>query len=233
MLSGGARARACSLFQVASSFSHMLNLHNLTEEVNASHTERAVRLGEVHGGTRSTRLAQGAAPQAHPHSTAPGPLAPSLCARAQVENPIRTTNKSLIRLTTSHGYKGEDVYKVRAMALLTQRDFAAEAHSWSGTPGSSAAGRHQGKSTPLRDAAPPACVPQRSSARVPCPPPKLRGAGAVQPDGGAGADGAPHPGAARQPAQEVRASAPRAGQPPHHAHEQLRKGAQGRGISPA
>jgi len=37
-----------SLFtQVASSFSHMLNLHNLTEEVNSSQTERAVRLGEV------------------------------------------------------------------------------------------------------------------------------------------------------------------------------------------
>lgn len=35
--------------QVASSFSHMLNLHNLTEEVNASHTESAVRRGEVSG----------------------------------------------------------------------------------------------------------------------------------------------------------------------------------------
>lgn len=35
--------------QVASSFSHMLNLHNLTEEVNSSQTERAVRLGEVRG----------------------------------------------------------------------------------------------------------------------------------------------------------------------------------------
>ena len=33
--------------QLASSFSHMLNLHNLTEEVNSSQTERAVRLGEV------------------------------------------------------------------------------------------------------------------------------------------------------------------------------------------
>ncbi len=33
--------------QVASSFSHMLNLHNLSEDVNASQTERAVRLGEV------------------------------------------------------------------------------------------------------------------------------------------------------------------------------------------
>lgn len=37
----------CACTQVASSFSHMLNLHNLTEEVNASQTERAVRLGEV------------------------------------------------------------------------------------------------------------------------------------------------------------------------------------------
>lgn len=33
--------------QVASSFSHMLNLHNLTEEVNSSQIGRAVRLGEV------------------------------------------------------------------------------------------------------------------------------------------------------------------------------------------
>lgn len=58
---------------VASSFSHMLNLHNLTEEVNATQTERAVRLGEV-------------------------------------ENPIRTTNKSLIKMTKVNGYKPEDVY---------------------------------------------------------------------------------------------------------------------------
>ncbi|PNH07125.1 Phosphoenolpyruvate carboxylase 1, partial [Tetrabaena socialis] len=34
---------------VASSFSHMLNLHNLTEEVNSSQIGRAVRLGEVEG----------------------------------------------------------------------------------------------------------------------------------------------------------------------------------------
>jgi len=59
---------------VASSFSHMLNLHNLTEEVNASQTERAVRLGEV-------------------------------------ENPIRTTNKSLLKLTQVNGATPEDVYK--------------------------------------------------------------------------------------------------------------------------
>ncbi|KAJ9513857.1 hypothetical protein QJQ45_020938 [Haematococcus lacustris] len=59
---------------VASSFSHMLNLHNLTEEVNASQTERAVRLGEV-------------------------------------ENPTRTTNRSLIRLTTVTGLKPEEVYQ--------------------------------------------------------------------------------------------------------------------------
>jgi len=59
---------------VASSFSHMLNLHNLTEEVNASQTERAVRLGEI-------------------------------------ENPTRTTNRSLIKLTSVNGYKPEDVYK--------------------------------------------------------------------------------------------------------------------------
>ncbi|KXZ55577.1 hypothetical protein GPECTOR_2g1126 [Gonium pectorale] len=32
---------------VASSFSHMLNLHNLTEEVNSSQIGRAVRLGEA------------------------------------------------------------------------------------------------------------------------------------------------------------------------------------------
>lgn len=38
---------ACATPQLASSFSHMLNLHNLTEEVNSSQTERAVRLGEV------------------------------------------------------------------------------------------------------------------------------------------------------------------------------------------
>lgn len=33
--------------QVASSFSHMLNLHNLTEEVANTQTERAGRMGEV------------------------------------------------------------------------------------------------------------------------------------------------------------------------------------------
>jgi len=59
---------------VASSFSHMLNLHNLTEEVNTAQSERAFRLGEI-------------------------------------ENPTRTTNKSLIKLTTTNGYKPEDVYK--------------------------------------------------------------------------------------------------------------------------
>lgn len=35
------------LRQVASSFSHMLNLHNLTEEVANTQTERAGRMGEV------------------------------------------------------------------------------------------------------------------------------------------------------------------------------------------
>ncbi|KAF5835589.1 phosphoenolpyruvate carboxylase [Dunaliella salina] len=59
---------------VASSFSHMLNLHNLTEEVNSSQTERAVRLGEV-------------------------------------ENPVRTTNKSLLKLTGVNGYSPEQVYQ--------------------------------------------------------------------------------------------------------------------------
>jgi hypothetical protein len=36
-----------SAAQVASSFSHMLNLHNLTEEVANTQTERAGRMGEV------------------------------------------------------------------------------------------------------------------------------------------------------------------------------------------
>lgn len=40
-------AADCSLLQVASSFSHMLNLHNLTEEVANTQTERAGRMGEV------------------------------------------------------------------------------------------------------------------------------------------------------------------------------------------
>lgn len=31
----------------------------------------------------------------------------------QVENPIRTTNKSLIKLTQVNGHKPEEVYKVR------------------------------------------------------------------------------------------------------------------------
>ncbi|GIL79818.1 hypothetical protein Vretifemale_9097 [Volvox reticuliferus] len=39
---------------VASSFSHMLNLHNLTEEVNSSQIGRAVRLGEMDSPTRDT-----------------------------------------------------------------------------------------------------------------------------------------------------------------------------------
>jgi len=59
---------------VASSFSHMLNLHNLTEEVNQSEMERAFRLVEM-------------------------------------ESPTRTTNKSLMRLTTEKGYSAEEVYK--------------------------------------------------------------------------------------------------------------------------
>lgn len=39
---------------VASSFSHMLNLHNLTEEVAATQTERAGRMGQLVLPTRST-----------------------------------------------------------------------------------------------------------------------------------------------------------------------------------
>ena len=35
--------------QVASAFSHMLNLHNLSEEVADNEEEHAVRLGEVSG----------------------------------------------------------------------------------------------------------------------------------------------------------------------------------------
>ncbi len=40
--------------QVASSFSHMLNLHNLTEEVANTQTERAGRMGQLQLPTRST-----------------------------------------------------------------------------------------------------------------------------------------------------------------------------------
>jgi hypothetical protein len=40
--------------QVASSFSHMLNLHNLTEEVANTQTERAGRMGQLTLPTRST-----------------------------------------------------------------------------------------------------------------------------------------------------------------------------------
>jgi hypothetical protein len=58
--------RAC--MQVASSFSHMLNLHNLTEEVNASQTERAVRLGEVRAHGKAS----------HPTPQSPAPCAPSV-----------------------------------------------------------------------------------------------------------------------------------------------------------
>jgi hypothetical protein len=43
----GSSPAACPLPQVASSFSHMLNLHNLTEEVANTQTERAGRMGEV------------------------------------------------------------------------------------------------------------------------------------------------------------------------------------------
>eukprot|EP00798_Chlamydomonas_sp_ICE-L_P009929 gene9929-7799_t len=59
---------------VSSAFSNMLNLHNLTEDVNTAQTERAVRLGEV-------------------------------------VNPTRTTNRSLIKLTTQNGYKAQDLYE--------------------------------------------------------------------------------------------------------------------------
>lgn len=59
---------------VASSFSHMLNLHNLTEDVNNSEMEKAFRLVEI-------------------------------------ESPTRTTNKSLLKLTTENGFTPEQVYK--------------------------------------------------------------------------------------------------------------------------
>jgi len=73
---------------VASSFSHMLNLHNLTEEVNSAQQEHAVRLGEV-------------------------------------ENPVRTTNRSLLKLTTVNGHSPEAIYK----ALCNQTvDLVLTAH---------------------------------------------------------------------------------------------------------
>ncbi|KAG1677399.1 hypothetical protein FOA52_010779 [Chlamydomonas sp. UWO 241] len=59
---------------VASSFSHMLNLHNLTEDVNNSETEKAFRLTEM-------------------------------------QSPTRTTNKSLMRLTSEKGFSAEQVYQ--------------------------------------------------------------------------------------------------------------------------
>lgn len=34
--------------QVASAFSQMLNLHNLSEEISSAQTERAARMGEVY-----------------------------------------------------------------------------------------------------------------------------------------------------------------------------------------
>lgn len=42
--------------QIASAFSHMLNLHNLTEDVLNTHTERAARLGAIEPTTRTTIL---------------------------------------------------------------------------------------------------------------------------------------------------------------------------------
>eukprot|EP00877_Chromochloris_zofingiensis_P014491 jgi/Chrzof1/9296/UNPLg00263.t1_PEPC1[v5.2] len=59
---------------VASSFSHMLNLHNLTEEVANTQTERAGRMGEL-------------------------------------VLPIRSTNMSLKKLTSSHSIAPEKVYE--------------------------------------------------------------------------------------------------------------------------
>lgn len=35
------------LLQVASAFSQMLNLHNLSEDISNAHSERAARMGEV------------------------------------------------------------------------------------------------------------------------------------------------------------------------------------------
>lgn len=122
------------LIQAASSFSHMLNLHNLTEEVNSSQTERAVRLGEVRVGTwapcdgalKARARAPGAPPAlcfkpACPPTQGPCPTrrpcpAPRTHARPQVENPVRTTNKSLLKLTAS-GLKPEQVYEVRGCCI--------------------------------------------------------------------------------------------------------------------
>ncbi|WIA14756.1 hypothetical protein OEZ85_003241 [Tetradesmus obliquus] len=51
---GNLKPEECIL--VASSFSHMLNLHNLTEEVANTQTERAGRMGELTLPTRSTNM---------------------------------------------------------------------------------------------------------------------------------------------------------------------------------
>ena len=49
-----ARLRPEESVLVASAFSHMLNLHNLAEEVASGETERAARMGELELATRST-----------------------------------------------------------------------------------------------------------------------------------------------------------------------------------
>ena len=39
--------KLCCLLQVASAFSQMLNLHNLSEDISNAQSERAARMGEV------------------------------------------------------------------------------------------------------------------------------------------------------------------------------------------
>ncbi|MEW5318243.1 MAG: hypothetical protein WDW38_009481 [Sanguina aurantia] len=73
---------------VASAFSHMLNLHNLSEDVDSAEQGLATRLG-------------------------------------QVVSASRTTNRSLIKLTSENGFTGEQVYQ----ALCTQTvDLVLTAH---------------------------------------------------------------------------------------------------------
>lgn len=40
-------AKLCIVLQVASAFSQMLNLHNLSEDISNAQSERAARMGEV------------------------------------------------------------------------------------------------------------------------------------------------------------------------------------------
>ena len=40
-------SKLCCLLQVASAFSQMLNLHNLSEDISNAQSERAARMGEV------------------------------------------------------------------------------------------------------------------------------------------------------------------------------------------